>query len=78
MDWDYGVQRGEITEVVFYTTVLGSDILVGLERFDCSNVICYTYHTHAERYKEVHSIDCLYKDVNVITSRMGSTQQYHM
>ena len=29
---DYGVQRCQITEVVFYTKVLVNDILVGLER----------------------------------------------
>ena len=29
---DYGVQRCQISEVVFYTKVLVNDILVGLER----------------------------------------------
>ena len=29
---DYGVQRCQITEVVFYTKVLVHDIMVGLER----------------------------------------------
>ena len=29
---DYGVQRCQITEVVFYAKVLVNDILVGLER----------------------------------------------
>ena len=29
---DYGVQRCQVTEVVFYTKVLVNDILVGLER----------------------------------------------
>ena len=30
--WPYGVQRCQITEVVFYTKVLVNDILAGLER----------------------------------------------
>ena len=32
----------QITEVVFYTKVLVNDILVGLERFDCSTSSLYT------------------------------------
>ena len=45
---DYGVQRCQITEVVFYAKVLENDIVVGferildyigvgLERFDCTS-----------------------------------------
>ena len=31
----YGVQRCQITQVVFYTKMLVNDILFGLERFNC-------------------------------------------
>ena len=48
---DYGVQRCQITEIVFYAKVLVNDILVGLERildytgvglerFNCNNFAC--------------------------------------
>ena len=41
---DYGVQRRQVTEIVFYRKVLENDILVGLERIldyagNC-NLVC--------------------------------------
>jgi len=54
---DYGVQKCQITEVVFYLKVLVNDILVGLERildytgvgletFDCSSKKLTRFKNH--------------------------------